>query len=31
MTKTKAVLNGVKVIVLTTHTDCAAEAAAVDP
>ncbi|MBT8452737.1 MAG: hypothetical protein KJO40_12285 [Deltaproteobacteria bacterium] len=26
-----AVLNGVKVIVLTTHTDCAAEAAAVDP
>jgi len=26
-----AVLNGVKVIVLTTHTDCAAEAAAADP
>ena len=26
-----AVINGVKVIVLTTHTDCAAEAAAADP
>jgi hypothetical protein len=26
-----AVLNGVEVIVLTTHTDCAAEAAAADP
>ena len=26
-----AVLNGVKIIVLTTHTDCAAEAAAADP
>ncbi len=26
-----AVLNGVKVIVLTTHTDCAAEAAAANP
>lgn len=26
-----AVLNGVKIIVLTTHTDCAAEAAADDP
>ena len=26
-----AVVNGVKVIVLTTHTDCAAEAAAADP
>ncbi len=26
-----AVLNGVKVIVLTTHTDCAAEGAAADP
>ena len=26
-----AVLNGVKVIVLTTHSDCAAEAAAADP
>ncbi|MGB8330155.1 MAG: carbonic anhydrase [Polyangiales bacterium] len=26
-----AVLNGVKLIVLTTHTDCAAEAAAADP
>ena len=26
-----AVLNGVQVIVLTTHTDCAAEAAAADP
>lgn len=26
-----AVLNGVKIILLTTHTDCAAEAAAADP
>jgi hypothetical protein len=26
-----AVLNGVQIIVLTTHTDCAAEAAAADP
>jgi carbonic anhydrase len=26
-----AVHNGVKLIVLTTHTDCAAEAAAADP
>lgn len=26
-----AVINGVKIIVLTTHTDCAAEAAAADP
>ncbi len=26
-----SVLNGVKIIVLTTHTDCAAEAAAADP
>ena len=26
-----AVLNGVRIIVLTTHTDCAAEAAAADP
>lgn len=26
-----AVLNGVKIIVLTTHTDCAAEGAAADP
>jgi carbonic anhydrase len=26
-----AVLNGVEVILLTTHTDCAAEAAAADP
>jgi carbonic anhydrase len=26
-----AVLNGVKVIVLTSHSDCAAEAAAADP
>lgn len=26
-----AVLNGVKIVLLTTHTDCAAEAAAADP
>jgi carbonic anhydrase len=26
-----AVLNGVKVLVLTSHSDCAAEAAAADP
>jgi carbonic anhydrase len=26
-----AVLNGVKIILLTTHTDCAAEDAAADP
>jgi carbonic anhydrase len=26
-----AVINGVKIILLTTHTDCAAEAAAADP
>jgi len=26
-----AVLNGVKIILLTTHTDCAAEAAAANP
>jgi carbonic anhydrase len=26
-----AVLNGVRLVLLTTHTDCAAEAAAADP